>query len=165
MKRLRLAVPVLGLVLALLPAGALAATHYTEHVDGVETGVPQATTSCPAPWSVSPFAGAATGTIDGVAQIAVCHTPLSPNATIEGGTFSISGSSGTVSGLFAAGGTVTFLGTLSTGGGFCLQQYAVSGGLLPKGSFNGSLTHYGFETAGGCSIFFATITGTAEFTT
>lgn len=165
MKRLRFVVPVLGLLLALLPAGALAATHYTEQVEGVETGVPQSTPSCPAPWSVSPFAGAATGTIDGVAQLSVCHTPLSPNATIEGGTFSISGANGKVTGQFAPGGSVIYLGTLSTGGGFCLQQYSVSGGLLPRGSFNGSLTHYGFETGAGCSIFFATITGTAEFST
>src|SRR5205085_9166250 len=110
MKRyIRLLVPVLGLVLALLPSSALASTTYMESVLGVETGIPQSTPQCPYPDSVSSFAGIASGTLNGGFQIAVCHTQLGTSATIEGGTFAISNGASTITGSFAPGGTVTLV--------------------------------------------------------
>ncbi len=90
MKSIRLVVPVIALVLALLPSTALASTTYTESVLGVETGPPQSTLSCQYPNSVSSFAGIARGNLNGGFQIAVCHTPLAPSAEILGGTFILS---------------------------------------------------------------------------
>ena len=82
MKCIRLLVPTVALILALLPVTALASTNYHEAVSGVETGFPYSTEACPAPDSVSPFAGLANGTLDGTFMIAVCHTQLNPSAEI-----------------------------------------------------------------------------------
>lgn len=165
MKRIRLLFPafVLALGLALLPAAALAATPYSETVQGVETGFPTACQVNGVPGSLSQFAGTATGTLNGIAQIAVCHTALNPGATILGGSFSISSTQATVGGGFAYGGTVTFLG-MQTYFGYCVEHYAVSGALTPNGSFAGGLTHYGYLIGGSCVPFFATISGKASFT-
>jgi hypothetical protein len=171
MKRIRLLVPVLGLVLALLPSSAIAITQTTYHesVLGVETGQP---TACPAPaqagTSLSSFAGFARGTLNGVFQIAVCHTALTPNATIVGGAFTFHNSSTTVTGSFADG-TVS-AESPSLIGSLCIQKYTVSGDLSSKtwtkipGTFAGKLVHYGLLTGGSCNpVFFATISGTADF--
>lgn len=163
MKSIRLVVPVIALVLALLPSTALASTTYTESVLGVETGPPQSTPSCLDPNSVSSFAGIARGTLNGGFQIAVCHTPLAPSAEILGGTFILSNGTTTVAGGFASGGTVNYVTTFVTGS-FCIQKFAVSGDLLPSGHFAGKLLHYGSGTASSCNVFFATISGSAELT-
>jgi hypothetical protein len=160
MKWIRLLVSSVTFVLALLPAAALASTNYNEAVLGIETGFPYSTESCPSPNTVSPFAGVADGTLDGTFQIAVCHTPLNPNAKILGGSFVLISSTTTVSGQFAPGGTISLLRE-SVSDGICTQTYAVSGGLLPAGKFSGTLVHYGFWTGSSCSIFFATISGRA----
>ncbi len=164
MKRLRQLVPVLALVLALVPSPTLAATTYTESVFGIETGFPQSTAECPAPNSVSPFAGIAAGTLNGVFVIGVCHTPLSPSATIVTGLFTFGNGSTTVAGLFAPGGTVSLLST-DVDDSVCVQTYSASGGLLPSGSFSGRLTHYGLWTGTSCIVLFATISGSAVLTT
>jgi hypothetical protein len=161
MKCIRLLVPTVGLILALLPVTALASTNYHEDVSGIETGFPYTTYDCPAPNSVSPFAGLANGTLDGTFMIAVCHTPLSPSAEILGGSFVLTSSAKTVIGRFARGGTVSLVGE-SVSDGTCTQTYAVNGGLLPDGKFSGALVHYGLWTGSSCSIFFATISGRAE---
>ena len=161
MKSIRLVVPVIALVLALLPSTVLASTTYTESVLGVETGPPQP--SCQGSNSVSSFAGIARGTLNGGFQIAVCHTPLAPSAEILGGTFILSNGTTTVAGRFALGGTVTYVTTFVTGS-FCIQKFAVSGDLLPSGHFAGKLLHYGSGTASSCNVFFATISGSAELT-
>jgi len=161
MKRISFLVPAVAFVLALLPVTALASTNYNESISGIETGFPYSTSSCPAPDSVSPFAGVASGTLDGTFQIAVCHTPLAPDATILGGSFVLTSTSTTVTGAFASGGTVSLVGE-SVSDGLCTQTYAVSGGLLPAGKFSGTLTHYGYWTGSSCSIFFATISGRAQ---
>lgn len=162
MKRIRLLVSIMALGLALVPLSAMASTTtYTESVHGVETGLPQSTKSCPSPWSVSPFAGVATGILNGGFVIAVCHTPISPSgATIEGGAFTISNGGTTVTGAFKPGGTVSPLSS-QVSGSLCTQKFFVSGGLLPSGHFWGTLVHYGFWTGISCNVFFATISGNA----
>jgi len=162
MKRIRLLVSIIALCLALVPLSAIASTTtYTESVHGVETGLPQSTQSCPNPWSVSPFAGVAAGTLNGGFLIAVCHTPIGPGgATIEGGAFTISNGATTVTGAFAPRGTVVPLSSQVTGS-LCTQKYFVSGGLLPSGHFGGTLAHYGFWTGSSCNVFFATISAKA----
>ena len=160
MRWIRSVVSSVAVVLALAPTTAFASTNYHEAVSGIETGYPYSNDSCPAPKSISPFAGAAQGRIDGTFQIAVCHTQLDPNAEIVGGSFVITGGTTTVSGQFATGGTVTLVGQTVLDG-TCTQTYAVSGGLLPAGKFAGTLVHYGSWTGSSCSVFFATISGRA----
>ena len=161
MRRVRLMIAGFAGALALIPATALAATNYHEAISGIETGYPYSTDTCPAPDSVSPFAGTAQGTLTGTFQIAVCHTPLNPNAEILGGTFAVSDGTTTVTGQFASGGTVTLIDQ-SVIGTACTQTYAVRGDLLPAGSFTGTLVHYGIWNGSSCNVFFATVTGTAH---
>src|SRR6266550_827128 len=160
MRWIRLVVSSIALVLALAPTAVLAGTNYREAVSGIETGYPTSTDSCPAPNSVSPFSGVAQGTLDGTFEIAVCHTPLNPNADILGGSFVIKSGTTSVAGQFAPGGTVTLVSE-SVLAGSCTQTYAASGRLLPAGKFSGTLVHYGSWTGSSCSIFFATISGRA----
>ena len=164
MKRIRLLIPVVALVFALLPSSAFASATYTESVFGVETGLPQSTATCLTPDSVSSFAGIARGTLNGVFQIAVCHTPLNPSAgtsaAILGGSFTLSNRTTTVHGTFGPGGTVSWVRT-SVIGSLCIQKYDVSGG--PE-LFAGTLLHYGHGTASSCNVFFATISGSALLT-
>jgi hypothetical protein len=165
MKRIRLLIPVVALVFALLPSSAFASTTYQESVLGVETGPPQTTAACGTSGSVSSFAGIARGTLNGVFQISVCHTPLNPGATILGGTFMLTNRTTAVTGFFANGGAVTFV-SMSVIDSLCIQRYAVSGDLLPfPGQFAGKLVHYGHWTGTSCSVFFATISGSALLTT
>ena len=163
MKRIRLLVSVLAFAfaLALVPASAIASepTTYVEFVVGIETGVPQSTPTCP---SVSSFAGIARGTLNGVFQIAVCHTPLDTSASILGGVFTISNGTTTVTGGFSNG-TVVLVSTFVSGS-LCIQRFAVNGGLLPAGQFGGRLVHYGVWTGSSCNVFFATISGSAQLT-
>jgi hypothetical protein len=161
MKCIRLLVPTVALILALLPVTAFASTNYHEAVSGIETGFPYSTVDCPAPDSVSPFAGLANGTLDGTFMIAVCHTQLNTSAEILGGSFVLISSAKTVIGQFAPGGTISLVGE-SVSDGTCTQTYAVGGGLLPDGKFSGTLVHYGLWTGSSCSIFFATISGRAQ---
>ena len=164
MKALRLLLSTVAVIMALVPATALASTTYRESVSGIETGYPYNTKDCQPPNSVSPFGGVASGTIDGTFRVAVCHTALTPNAEILGGSFAIMGGTTTVIEEFSQGGTVTLV-IESALDGTCTQTYAVSGSLLPGGKFSGTLTHYGYWTGGSCSIFFATISGRAQLKT
>jgi hypothetical protein len=164
MKRIRSLVPVVVLVFTLLPVSAFATTPtpYHEAVFGVETGPPQSTATCGAPSSVSSFAGIARGTLNGVFLIAVCHTPLSPSATILGGTFVLRNRTTTVTGAFADG-AVSFV-SMSVIDSLCIQKFTVSGDLLPSGQFAGTLLHYGHLTGSSCNVLFATISGSALLT-
>jgi hypothetical protein len=161
MKRIRLLVPVLGLVLALLPSSVSAMTYH-ESVLGVETGPPQPTDLCKSPNSVSSFAGIASGRLDGVFQIAVCHAPLTTSAEIKGGTFVISNGVRTITGMFTSG-LVSYVNTAFLGS-LCIQTYSVTG-TLSSGAFAGTLVHYGSVVGGSCNIFFATISGRATLST
>lgn len=162
MKRFRLLIPVVALVFALLPSAAFASTTYHESVLGVETGPPQITAGCSG--SVSSFAGIARGTLNGVFQIAVCHKPLdpstNPSATILGGTFTLANRTTKVTGFLGSGGTVSLVST-SLINSLCIETYAVLGG--PE-NFAGKLVHYGHWTGTSCSVFFATISGSASLT-
>lgn len=162
MKHIRRLVPILAIALALLPSSAIASTTYEESVLGVETGNP---TPCGGTDSLSSFAGIASGTIDGVFQIAVCHTPLSlAVATIKSGTFVLRDDETTVLGGFASGGLVSPISASPLTGFFCTQTFGVSGGLTPRGHFAGVLVHYGYVVAGSCNVKFATISGNATLT-
>lgn len=159
MKRIWLLVSILAFGLALVPSSAVASTTY--NVLGVETGPPQSTGSCPAPNSVSSFAGIASGALNGVFQIAVCHTSIGSNgATILGGAFTISNGATSVAGGFASGGTVG-APSLRLIGSLCVEKFLVGGGLVPSGQFGGKLVHYGVWTGSSCNVFFATISGSA----
>jgi hypothetical protein len=165
MKRMRLLIPVVALVFALLPSSAFASpATYQESVLGVETGPPQSTATCLTPDSVSSFAGIARGTLNGVFQIAVCHEPLNPipgtSAKILGGTFTLANRTTKVTGSLGSGGTVSFVST-SVINSLCIETYAVSGG--PE-HFAGKLVHYGHLTGTSCNVFFATISGSALLT-
>jgi hypothetical protein len=163
MKRIKLLVAGLAVVLSLLPSTVLAAGPYTESVFGIETGF--AAGGCGAAGDQSTFAGTATGTINGAFQIAVCHTPLTPNATITGGTYTVTNATTTLNGDFPPGGSVTQLDGTRNLGSLCIQQYTVIGALTPAGSgFTGKLTHVGLADEGSCNVFFAFITGTAFIT-
>ena len=161
MRPIRLLLLTTAVILALAPTTALASTTYREAVSGFETGYPYNTSDCLPPNSVSPFAGVASGTLDGTFQIAVCHSPLDPDAEILGGSFVLTSGTTTVTGQFAPGGTVTLVNETVLDGS-CTQTYSVSGRLLPGGKFSGTLTHYGYWTGLSCSIFFATISGRAQ---
>ena len=159
MRRIRLLVSILAFGIALVPSSAIASSTY--NVLGVETGPPQSNQSCPAPNSVSSFAGIAGGALNGVFQIGVCHTALgSGGATILGGAFTITNGATTVAGAFAPGGTVG-PPNLRVTGSLCIEKFLVSGGLLPSGQFGGKLVHYGVWTGSSCNVFFATISGSA----
>lgn len=161
MKRSYLVVPVFAVLLALVPSTALASTQYQESVFGIETGIPQSTSACPSPDSVSSFAGVATGTLRGVFAIAVCHEPLAPSARILGGTFVVTNGATRVVGAFEPGGSVTYV-TTAVIGSLCIQKFAVAGQLDPgPGHFAGNLLHYGALVGASCNVFFATISGHA----
>ena len=164
MKRIRLLIPVVALVFALLPSSAFASepTLYTESVFGVETSLPQPCGASGGTSVSSSFAGIARGTLNGVFQIAVCHTPLNPSAEIRGGSFTLSNRTTTVHGTFGPGGTVTVNGGTSVIGSLCIQKYDVIGG--PE-TFAGTLLHYGHWTGHSCNVFFATISGSATLLT
>jgi hypothetical protein len=151
------------LVLAAVPMMVMAAT-YTDSLRGTEY---YATST------EGRFAGTATGALPGSWYIDVFHTPLSPNATITGGTFSLgtvmNGQPTKITGNFAKG-TVTQTSGFSGCGN---QTYALSGDLVnvgPQGSshsgtgtfFNGVLTHYRYSFYGSCIPYGASVTGTVN---
>ncbi|SCF36226.1 hypothetical protein GA0074696_4860 [Micromonospora purpureochromogenes] len=153
---LRLALFVLS-ALAMTLAGtsaATAATTYKDTVSGEETQ-----------WTATQgtFVGTAKGDLPGDWKTTINHTPLTPDATVTGGNFSLNttmnGSSVTVRGDSATGTVKLKSGTLCTD-----QQYAVDvtyyhvgpGG---KGSgtahFTGTLTH----KVSLCVVVAATVSG------
>jgi hypothetical protein len=144
-----------GLALALLPSGALAAGSITESLTGVETGVPPPCRG----GSTSPFAGTARGDLQGAWWATICHTPLTPDAEILSGTFRLQTLSRTLQGSFLPSGRVYFDGEQDFGG-VCRQHYTVKGP-LSNGSFNAVLTHYGARYGGSCHVYSASVSGTA----
>jgi hypothetical protein len=152
-----------GLLFALLPSTALAATYTESTVAGVETGVPTACSPPVSGDSLSSFAGVAFGSVNGTFNASVCHTSLSATtpAKIVGGVFTLTNGSTTASGGFT-GGSVTFEGAHFLGG-LCVQKFGVAGTLTRGGNFTATLTHYGF--GGACTVFFATVAGSATVIT
>ena len=148
----------LAALLTIFPSLALATT-YTDTVSGIELFATP---------SLGVFAGTATGSLPGTWLATVQHTPLSPNATITGGKFTLStvlgASTARVTGSFGSG-NVTFL---AQDPGCGKQSYAVNGGLINvgvgggtgTGSFLATLVHYRKILFGTCIPYFATVTGT-----
>ena len=112
------------------------------------------------------FAGYASGGLPGLWNADVVHTPLSGSpvsATITGGSFSIATGGGVVNGAFDKGGTIT---QLNSG---CTQQFRVldtlsnvGGSTSGKGTFDVTLTHYGYWNGSSCVTFAASVSGTVD---
>jgi hypothetical protein len=143
------------------PAVASAASQYDDTTNGYEY---YATST------EGRFAGSASGDLPGYWNAIVDHTPLSPNATIIGGSVDLAttvhGKPADVKGT-AAGGTVTRLNPGATG---CVDQYYAvnmalgSVGVNSPGSgtgdFDGTLIHHRHSVFGYCATYSATINGT-----
>jgi hypothetical protein len=160
--RLLLVAAIVVLALVAVPATA-AATTYTDTVAGAEI----AATS-----TQGTFVGKANGDLPGVWKAVVQHTPLSPNATITGGSFKlVTTTLQTIVGTFATGGSVI---RTQAGTGCTNQQYTVEDGLSNvgvggpgsgTGSFQVVLTHYrAFVPFVGCVTFSATVQGMLSLT-
>lgn len=148
--------------LALLSAAALAASVFatpalaatTDQVVGLETA---ATSSAGTFWGVILSE-------PGTWQTTIVHGDLNK---APGGTTSITGGSFALSPLLApaTGGNITggqLVAQAPVGDLFCTQQFVGSGTLLGPngpGTFQATLTHYGFISQGVCNAFFATVAG------
>lgn len=149
-----------------VPAAASASTTYTDTASGYEY---YATST------EGRFAGSATGPLPGYWNAVVDHTPLSPNATVTGGSVdlatTVNGSPAVVEGTVTPGGTVTRLNPGATG---CVDQYYAvdlslgSVGVNSPGSgtggFGGTLIHHRDSVFGYCVTYSATISGTLTLT-
>jgi hypothetical protein len=150
------------LTIMVLTAGLLAAepglshatTTYTDSVSGVEV----AATS-----TKGTFVGRATGDLPGYWKAIVYHTPLSPSATVTGGSFYLASYfyvRGNVS-----GGSVTFLGSSDCSNeyyGVHLDLSNVYGGGSTggTGTFDGTLVHKRTLLFGHCVTYGASVSGT-----
>jgi hypothetical protein len=153
-----------GAVLGLMafPAAAAAAT-YNDNVVGTEI----AATS-----TQGTFLGKATGNLPGAWKAVVQHTPLSPSATITGGSFKfVTTSFQVIVGTFNPGGA---LNQLNPGAGCTNQTYLVQDALsnvgigspgAGTGTFQVLLTHFRatFPFVG-CQTYAATVQGTLSLT-
>jgi hypothetical protein len=111
------------------------------------------------------FTGYSTGRLPGDWVAVVKHTPLSPNATITGGTLTLvttrKGETRTFTARFT-GGSIT----ITNPGANCTNQtFHVVGDLTPfqggnSGRFAVTLTHYRHSILGTCISYFATTSGT-----
>jgi hypothetical protein len=162
MRVLALALVTASVVAASATAATSAAT-YSDVLNGVEI----AATS-----TQGTFVGTASGALPGQWAATVNHTPLSPNATITGGSFTVAttlnGLPTLVTGSFS-GGTVTF----AAGSGCTNQQFTIDGTLdhvgtwysgAGSGSFLGTLTHYRTSIFGRCITYSASVTGSVTLT-
>ncbi|MBV8527057.1 MAG: hypothetical protein JOZ75_01945 [Candidatus Dormibacteraeota bacterium] len=147
---------------ALTPVLAGASSAASERLAGVETGVPAASSECPsgANLVLSPFAGGATGSINGSWSTGACHgnIPSSIGQSVPllpGGSFNISGIAGfsgvSLHGQFGPGnGSITLVRTTSTWWGGNTQVFSIAGpltgGNISGGTMSITLTHYRFGT-------------------
>jgi hypothetical protein len=147
---------VVGLAMLIAPAAASAAT---DSIRGVEV----AFTS-----TRGTFVGKATGDVPGYWKAVVDHTPLSPDATITGGSFTlVMATWQQIVGTFDVGGTVTRTnpGTGCTNQNYdvadTLSNVGVGGPGTGTGSFHVVLTHKRtFVPFVGCVTYSATVAGT-----
>lgn len=163
--RFVLAAAAAAVAFAVLPATAAAQTTYNDELVGAEI----AATS-----TQGTFVGTATGDLPGAWKAVVNHTPLNPNGTITGGSFSLwtlfGGVPTRVRGGFS-GGTIT---QTNAGAGCTNQTYAVTGTLagVSAGSITGGsgefavvLTHYRASFPFfGCVTYSASVAGTLSLT-
>jgi hypothetical protein len=142
---------------------ALIAPAVASAADDTVSGVEIAFTS-----TQGTFAGKANGDVPGYWKAVVDHTPLSPDATITGGSFRlVTTTLQTIVGTFDYGGTVT---RTNPGLGCTNQTYDVSDTLsnvgvggpgTGTGSFSVALTHKrAFVPFIGCVTYAATVAGT-----
>lgn len=160
-------------LMALIPTAAFAASRTaSESISGVEIGIP---TACGSGESMSSFAGAARGTINGVWSASVCHAGLSiaPGraAAISGGAFHVSGVAGwkyvRASGTFDSGSidAGTEIDAVLNGVGTCTQVFELSIGKTGTSIFfTATLMHYGAFFAGSCHVVSATLSGAGQIT-
>jgi hypothetical protein len=159
----------LATLVALIPAGASAATTYNDSISGFEY------------WATSTqgkFTGSASGTLPGYWNAVVDHTPIAlmatPTATITGGSVglatSVAGVPTLVTGNFLAGGTIQ---VLERGYGCKNQTFAVTDALgnvgtwysgTGSGSFSAILTHYRKSVLGSCVTYSASVSGSLSDT-
>jgi hypothetical protein len=139
-----------------VPVAASATRVQVTTVHGIEI-VPEHTEGT--------FTGYSTGSLPGDWVAVVKHTPLSPNATVTGGTLTLVTSqhrkTRTLTGQFS-GGTIT---NTNPGANCTNQTYQVVGNITQfngnhTGRFSVTLTHYRHSILGACISYFATTTGT-----
>jgi hypothetical protein len=149
------------------PAAALASQSYGDTTTGSEYYFTS---------TDGRFTGTASGSLPGVWNADVQHTPLciscTPTATITGGNFQLAttvhGTPSLVTGAFT-GGTVQ---VINPGTNCTNQTFAVHGvlgsvgpyGGTGTGTFNATLTHHRVSIFGTCVIYAATVTGTLSLT-
>jgi hypothetical protein len=111
------------------------------------------------------FTGYSTGSLPGDWVAVVKHTPLAPNATITGGTFTLVTNqhrkTRTLTGQFSSG----TISNTNPGANCTNQNYKVVGNLTHfngnhTGRFSVTLTHYRHSILDHCISYFATTTGT-----
>ncbi len=154
-----------AVLLVLSPAVASAAVTYSDSVSGYEV---YATST------EGTFVGQATGALPGYWATTVVHTPLSPDAVVTGGDFSVAttlNGTPTLVGGDVTGGSVIRQNPGDTG---CVNQYygvdLVLGGVGPGGSgsgsgtFGGTLVHRRTFVLGRCITYAATINGSLTVT-
>ena len=145
-------------------APVYAATTYTSSLRGFEV----AATS-----TRGTFTGTASGSLSGQWAATVEHTPLSPNATITGGSFAIATAVNSVPTLVTgtfSGGSVT---VVNPGAGCTNQSFAINGMLgnvgawysgSGTGTFIGTLIHYRTRIFTSCITYWATVSGSVTLT-
>jgi hypothetical protein len=152
-------------LIVLSPAAASAATTYTDSASGYEYSATS---------TEGRFAGQATGALPGAWNATVDHTPLSPDATVTGGDFSLAtvlhDSPVVVHGA-VTGGSVIRQNPGATG---CVSQYyavtlwlgsvGTGGTGTGSGAFNGTLVHQRTTVFGQCLTYAATIAGSLALT-
>jgi hypothetical protein len=152
-------------LIVLSPLAASAATTYADSASGYEYSATS---------TEGRFAGQATGALPGAWNATVDHTPLSPDATVTGGDFSLAtvlhNSAVVVHGA-VTGGSVVRQNPGSTG---CVNQYygvtlllgsvGTGGTGAGSGAFNGTLVHRRALVFGQCLTYAATIAGSLSLT-
>jgi hypothetical protein len=163
----------LGAVLAALvaiPGTANAATTATATTySDYATGAEYYATS-----TEGRFAGTASGALPGAWEAVVDHTPLSPNATVTGGSVALTTAVNYVPTYVygqVTGGSVTRENPGATG---CVDQYyavdlvisnvTANGSGSGYGSFAGTLVHHRHSVYGYCLTYSATISGSLSLT-
>lgn len=160
---------------ALTAISGVASRSANEQLAGIETGIPQPSSQCPSGANVelSPFAGSASGSIQGSWSAGACHGPIPSTIgqsvpLLPGGSFSVNGLSTnfryvSLYGAFGpADGSITLVQTTGSLSGFNTQVFAITGpltgGNIRGGTMSVTLTHYRFGT----QTLEATVTGSAS---
>jgi hypothetical protein len=111
------------------------------------------------------FSGYTTGYLTGGWLATVDHTPLQPNATITGGSFTLITRKGGFDHPLTARFTTGTITNTNSGRNCTNQTFRVNGTLahlvgFRSGRFSVTLTHYRHSILGSCINYFATVKGT-----